>query len=121
MNDHDYLPFMVPEGQLAGGSAPSGDEEEFIQLSTLSNYCDPSFTQLASKTPHTFEGNPDDYLYKGRWHLRMLARLAPLIPYIESASTAYDIPPELLVRIFRNQSDLDPLAVGPNKILGWRK
>lgn len=118
MNDHDYLPFMVPEGQLAGGSAPSGGEEELIKISTLSNYCDPSFTQLASTAPRTFEGNADEYLYKGRWHMRMLARLAPLIPYIESASTAYDIPPELLVRIFLNESDLDPLAVGPTQDIG---
>lgn len=118
MNDHDYLPFMVPEGQLAGGSNPSGGEEELIKISTLSNYCDPSFTQLASTTPRTFEGNADEYLYKGRWHVRMLARLAPLIPYIERASTAYDIPPELLVRIFLNESDLDPLAVGPTQDIG---
>jgi cellulose synthase/poly-beta-1,6-N-acetylglucosamine synthase-like glycosyltransferase len=118
LNDHDYLPFMVPEQQLAGGSSPSGDHQETIQVSTLSNYCDPSFTKIASTTPRTFEGNADEYLYKGRWHMRMLARLAPLIPYVESASTAYDIPPELLVRIFLNESDLDPLAVGPTQDIG---
>jgi Transglycosylase SLT domain len=120
LHDHDYLPFMVPEQQLeqqqlAGGSAPSSEP---VHIATLSRYCDPSFTKLTSNTPRTFEGNSDDYLYKGRWHLRTLARLAPLIPYIESASTAYDIPPELLVRIFLNESDLDPLAVGPTQDIG---
>jgi cellulose synthase/poly-beta-1,6-N-acetylglucosamine synthase-like glycosyltransferase len=141
MNDHDYLPFMVPEqpvtkqgvtggsgnGGVAGGSAASsgGPSLEPADLSSsgfssssLSSYCDPTFTKLASTVPRTFEGNADDYLYKGRWHLRMLARLAPLIPYIEGASTAYDIPPELLVRIFLNESDLDPLAVGPTQDIG---
>jgi cellulose synthase/poly-beta-1,6-N-acetylglucosamine synthase-like glycosyltransferase len=128
MNDHDYLPFMVPEQQpaggreLAGGSLPSGGtplgtEPEEAMLG-LSHYCEPSFTKLASSTPRTLEGNPADYLYKGRWHLRMLARLAPLVPYIENAATAYDIPPELLVRIFLNESDLDPLAVGPTQDIG---
>ncbi len=111
MNDHDYLPFMVPEQSLAGGATP-------VTHTALSQYCDPSFTKLASQTPRTFEGNADEYLYKGRWHLRMLARLAPLIPYIESAATAYDIPPDLLVRIFLNESDLDPLAIGPTQDIG---
>jgi cellulose synthase/poly-beta-1,6-N-acetylglucosamine synthase-like glycosyltransferase/exonuclease VII small subunit len=117
MNDHDYLPFMVPEQKVSGGSVPSSKGPE-IATETLSAYCDPSFTKLASVSPRSFEGNADEYLYKGRWHLRMLARLAPLIPYIESASTAYDIPPELLVRIFLNESDLDPLAVGPTQDIG---
>jgi cellulose synthase/poly-beta-1,6-N-acetylglucosamine synthase-like glycosyltransferase len=124
MNDHDYLPFMVPEQSpssspnLAGGGKPLSREPELTGVSSLSRFCDPSFTKLASSTPRTFEGKADDYLYKGRWHLRMLARLAPLIPYIEGASTAYDIPPELLVRIFLNESDLDPLAVGPTQDIG---
>jgi cellulose synthase/poly-beta-1,6-N-acetylglucosamine synthase-like glycosyltransferase len=122
MNDHDYLPFMVPEAlavseqKVAGGGVPS--KGPGLEPHGLSAYCDPSFTTIASTTKRTFEGNADEYLYKGRWHLRMLARLAPLIPYIESASTAYDIPPELLVRIFLNESDLDPLAVGPTQDIG---
>ncbi len=114
LSDHDYLPFMVPEQRLTGGGAPTPEPV----VATLSQYCDPSFTTLASSEARTFEGNADDYLYKGRWHLRMLARLAPLIPYIERAATAYDIPPELLVRIFLNESDLDPLAVGPTQDIG---
>jgi cellulose synthase/poly-beta-1,6-N-acetylglucosamine synthase-like glycosyltransferase len=115
LSDHDYLPFMVSEQNLSGGGAPS---PEPLQVSTLSQYCDPSFTKITSDKTRTFEGNPNEYFYKGRWHLRMLARLAPLIPYIESASTAYNIPPELLVRIFLNESDLDPLAVGPTQDIG---
>ncbi len=115
LNDHDYLPFMVSEQTLSGGGAPS---PEPLQVSTLSQYCDPSFTKITSSAARTFEGNADDYLYKGRWHLRTLARLAPLIPYIESAATAYDIPAELLVRILLNESDLDPLMVGPTQDIG---
>jgi hypothetical protein len=123
MNDHDYLPFMVPGQQFSGGNTPvsagvpNGNPEP-IQVSTLSQYCDPSFTKMSSSEPRTFEGNADDYLYKGRWHLRTLARLAPLIPYIESASTSYDISPDLLVRILLNESDLDPLTVGPTQDIG---
>jgi cellulose synthase/poly-beta-1,6-N-acetylglucosamine synthase-like glycosyltransferase len=116
LNDHDYLPFMAPEQKLASGGTPSDNEP--LLVSTLSQYCDPSFTKMTSSKPRTFEGNADDYFYKGRWHLRTLARLAPLVPYIESASTAYDIPPELLVRILLNESDLDPLMVGPTQDIG---
>lgn len=106
LQDYDYLPFMTqtaPEPVLTALAKPN----------TLSQFCDPSFTEMSSKIPRRFEGDANAYAYKGRWHLRMLARLTPLIPYIESASTAYDIPPKLLIKIFLNESDLDPLAVGP--------
>ncbi|MGL4608603.1 MAG: transglycosylase SLT domain-containing protein [Trueperaceae bacterium] len=119
--------------QVAGGNLPTGGNPSTPSLNVsldqsldgaqvksyrLSAYCDPTFTTFASVLPRTFEGNPGDYTYKGRWHLRMLARFAPLIPYMESAATAYDVSPELLLRIFLNESDLDPLAVGPTQDIG---
>ena len=106
LQDYDYLPFMTQQ-------APEPILTSLANPNTLSKFCDPTFTKMASTAPRIFEGNPDAYAYTSRWYLRMLARLAPLIPYIESASTAYDIPPSLLIKIFLNESDLDPLAIGP--------
>ncbi len=106
LQDYDYLPFMTQQ-------APEPVLTTFANPDTISKFCDPSFTKMASALPRTFEGDADAYTYTSRWYLRMLARLTPLIPYIESASTAYDIPPSLLIKIFLNESDLDPLAIGP--------
>jgi cellulose synthase/poly-beta-1,6-N-acetylglucosamine synthase-like glycosyltransferase len=108
MRDFDYLPFMATENPR-----PQSVVSLTANQDTLSKFCDPSFTKMASQLPRSFEGDASAYVYKGRWHLRTLARLAPLIPYIERASTAYDIPPSLLIKIFLNESDLDPLAIGP--------
>jgi hypothetical protein len=111
LQDYDYLPFMAQQ--------PAEPVLDILaKEETLSKFCDPAFTKMASSTPRSFAGNAKGYLYTGRYYLRMLARLAPLIPYIESASTAYDIPPELLIKIFLNESALDPLAVGPTEDFG---
>lgn len=111
LQDYDYLPFMSQKPAEPVLSV-------LAKKDTLSKFCDPTFTKMASSTPHKFEGDADSYLYTSRYYLRMLARLVPLIPYIESASTAYDIPPDLLIKIFLNESDLNPLAVGPTDDFG---
>lgn len=52
------------------------------------------------------------------WGLLVLARLAPLVAGIEEAASAYDVAPDLLLRVLINESYLDPLAIGPTGDLG---
>jgi hypothetical protein len=54
----------------------------------------------------------------GAGDLLTLARLAPILPVIENAAAAYDVPVHLLLRVLLNESYLDPLAEGPTGDLG---
>ena len=79
---------------------------------TLSLYCDPSFTRIGTLR-QTLQGDPDKYFPLNPYGLLTLTRLAPLAPYLEDAATAYGVPAQALLMVLINESDLDPLAVGP--------
>jgi hypothetical protein len=92
----------------------SGHSEIPLEPETLSVFCDPSFTRLSgTKQQLQLVSNTANYLPNNRWRLRMLARLTPLIGYIEDAATAYDVPIDLLLMVLLNESALNPLAIGP--------
>ncbi len=84
----------------------------------VSTYCSVSDVLRPATKRHYLEGSVGAYQPLSPWGLLVLARLAPLVANIEEASTAYDVPPDLLLRILINESYLDPLAVGPTGDLG---
>ena len=84
---------------------------------TLSLYCDPSFTHVGGLR-QTLKGDANAYFALNPYGLKMLARLAPLAPYLENAATAYGVPAQALLMVLINESDLDPLAVGPTEDKG---
>lgn len=117
LEDYDYLP-AINSGQ---------DEAVLVSLNTsttkislpkipdgsISLFCHPSFTYLPNgqKTIANY-GNTGSYQRLGFWGLLTLARAVPLMPYIENAANTYNVPVDLLLRIYINESDLNPLADG---------
>ncbi|MCO5175069.1 MAG: transglycosylase SLT domain-containing protein [Trueperaceae bacterium] len=83
----------------------------------VSAYCSVADVLRPATKRHRLEV-AEGYQPLSAWGLLVLARLAPLVANIEEASTAYDVPPDLLLRILINESYLDPLAVGPTGDLG---
>lgn len=139
MRDFDHVPFMVaeskrpnltitqdpitpPEDATQAAATPDQEEPQVSQISSqknLSSYCDPSFTRFnASQQTLAQQGDASLYQEPNRWSSLTLARLAPLVGYLESASTAYDVSIDLLLRILLNESYLDPLAVGETEDKG---
>ena len=117
MRDFDD-PFLLQ----AQAKAAELEAAEVISLrppedKTLSRFCDPSFTRLGS-VKRSFASVSTGYEPLNLYSLRLLARLAPLAPYLESAATAYDVPVTLLLMVLINESGLDPLAVGPTEDKG---
>ncbi len=84
----------------------------------VSAYCSVADVLRPATKRHRLEVAAEGYQPLSAWGLLVLARLAPLVANIEEASTAYDVPPDLLLRILINESYLDPLAVGPTGDLG---
>ncbi len=84
----------------------------------VSAYCSVADVLRPATKRQRLEGAVEGYQPLSPWGLLVLARLAPLVANIEEASTAYDVPPDLLLRILINESYLDPLAVGPTGDLG---
>ncbi len=128
MRDFDQIPLLLaetarPEPNTAVPdltvTVPNPNPQEPLKASTISQFCDPSFTRLNS-TPRSFAdiGDANDYLEPNRWIHLTLARLVPLTGYLETAATSYDISLDFLLRIILNESYLDPLAVGPTDDLG---
>jgi cellulose synthase/poly-beta-1,6-N-acetylglucosamine synthase-like glycosyltransferase len=83
----------------------------------LSRFCPPSVLPAPAGEPRRLNSSVDDGPL-GPWGLLLLARLAPLLPHLEEAATAYDVPADLLLQVLLNESYLDPLAVGPTDDLG---
>jgi cellulose synthase/poly-beta-1,6-N-acetylglucosamine synthase-like glycosyltransferase len=85
----------------------------------LSSYCPPAATAVEAPAARRLdEGATPTAAPLSRWGRLTLARLAPLLPYLEEAATAYDVPADLLLQVLLNESYLDPLAVGPTDDLG---
>lgn len=80
--------------------------------SGLSSFCRAAYLAQPAAAPQLLPGTAARYRPLSNWELLMLGRLAPLEPYLEQASTAYDVPSGLLLRVLVNESYLDPLAVG---------
>jgi hypothetical protein len=128
MRDFDYVPFMVTASSRPSLTETVDSEPNAKPLNpqltpqnalTLSSFCDPSFTRLVATQQHIADqASIRFYDQPNRWTNLMLARLVPLVGYIESAATAYNLSPDFLLRILVNESDLNPLAVGPTDDLG---
>lgn len=102
LEDFDQVALLRPAPEP--GAEPSQPE--------LSNFCPAARLPSAAPEPRRLLGDPEAYQPLSRWGLLTLARLAPLLPYLENAATAYDVPAELLLQVLLNESYLDPLAVG---------
>lgn len=96
-----------------GSASPVGQRPD-----QLSGYCSVGFTANPASERRVLAANADQYEPLTYWQRLVLARLVPLAAHIEEASTAYDIPPRLLLQVLLNESFLDPLAVGPTEDLG---
>ncbi len=125
MRDFDHVPFMIVESvkptleRVPETPTPNPSETPKTYLTTVSSFCDPSFTGLSTGERYLADlGDPADYLEPNRWILLTLARLSPILTYIETAATTYNISVDLLLRILLNESYLDPLAVGPTEDKG---
>lgn len=124
-NDHRILPIqgagtLLDEVVGAGLTAPPTDLQVVSspERSGISAFCSVSYTARPADEPRTLAGDAAKYEPLTYWERLVLARLAPLAAHIEEASTAYDIPADLLLRVLLNESYLDPLAVGPTEDLG---
>ena len=84
----------------------------------VSAYCGVDAVARPASGPRLLDGQVADYTPLSAWGLLVLARLAPLVANIEVAATAYDVSPDLLLRVLLNESYLDPLAIGPTGDLG---
>lgn len=113
----------------ASDPPPPPDEELALVVATapalsdppaahLSAYCSVGFTHAPAKQRLLLAGDADAYQPLTYWQRLVLARLVPLAANLEEAATAYDVSPELLLRVLINESYLDPLAVGPTNDLG---
>ncbi|HNR00518.1 MAG TPA: hypothetical protein PKN52_10970, partial [Trueperaceae bacterium] len=69
----------------------------------VSAYCSVADVLRPATKRHRLEV-AEGYQPLSAWGLLVLARLAPLVANIEEASTAYDVPPDLLLRILINES-----------------
>ncbi len=108
-------------GESLDGSAahvavtpPVGGE----QPGYLSAFCSVEFTANPAAERRLLAAGAAEYQPLTYWQRLVLARLVPLAAHIEEASTAYDLPPRLLLQVLINESFLDPLAVGPTEDLG---
>lgn len=124
-NDHRILPIqhtgqLLDEVVEAGLTAPPEDLQVVSspEPSGISAFCSVGFTARPAAEARTLDGDVASYAPLSYWERLVLARLAPLAAHIEEASTAYDIPADLLLRVLLNESYLDPLAVGPTEDLG---
>ena len=117
LEDYDYLP-AINRGQDELALASLKTSQRVVNLpaipaDSISLFCHPSFTYLANKQRTIANyGNANDYQRLGFWGLLTLARAVPLMPYIENAANSYDVPVDLLLKIYINESDLNPLADG---------
>ncbi|MCA9839420.1 MAG: transglycosylase SLT domain-containing protein [Trueperaceae bacterium] len=125
MRDYDHVPFMIVESprpvvNIEPEVTNTQPEQPTPQSQmTVSSFCDPSFTALSTGERHLADlGDPSLYLEPNRWLLLTLARLAPILTYIETAATTYNVSVDLLLRVLLNESYLDPLAVGPTEDKG---
>ncbi len=85
--------------------------------SRRSRYC-PADTVAASAGSRRFSGDAGAYNPLNPWGRLVLARLVPLLPYLEEAASAYDLEAGFLLQMLLNESYLDPLAVGPTDDVG---
>ncbi len=125
MRHYDDWPFLVADklSETLSSSVISAAEhpQELFDIPppTLSAFCDPSQTRLNREDRQLAHlGDSNQSFAENRWRARTLARLAPLLGFIEASATAYDVPIDLLLMTLINESDLDPLAVGPTDDLG---
>lgn len=120
MRRYDDVPLMIQPSAVVSDMVVSDIGVSEVSVSRprnpvgleLSAYCEPEGLPSAAETPRRLLGDPDTYQPLSRWGLLTLARLAPLLPYLETAATAYDLPADLYLQVLMNESYLDPLAVG---------
>ncbi len=117
LEDFDYLPSLTAGADEQALSALSYSSIQSslppIPKDSISIFCHPSFTRLNNPKQSLAQfGKPSEYTPLGFWGLLTLARAVPLMPYIENAANSYNVPLDLLLMIFINESDLNPLADG---------
>ena len=109
----------TPAGRIDEFVALVDDERDELGrgLWRGSHYC-PADAVAASAGARRFGGDPEAYFPLNPWGRLVLARMVPLLPYLEEAASAYDIEVEFLLQMLLNESYLDPLAVGPTDDVG---
>ena len=117
LEDYDYLPTINNgKDEVALASLKLGPQEAALPAipeDSISLFCHPSFTYVGDKQRTIADyGDANSYRRLGFWGLLTLARAVPLMPYIENAANSYDVPVDLLLKIYINESDLNPLADG---------
>ncbi len=109
----------TPAGRIDEFVALVDDERDELGrgLWRGSHYC-PADAVAASAGARRFGGDPEAYFPLNPWGRLVLARMVPLLPYLEEAASAYEVEVELLLQMLLNESYLDPLAVGPTDDVG---
>ena len=123
LRQHDQVPVMTTSVYAMSAPAPEPDRVAEARSYRreprhLSAFCDPSYLRSAATERRTLSGDADAYTPLSSWGLMTLARLAPLLAYLETAATAYDIPVGVYLQILLTESYLDPLAIGPSEDKG---
>lgn len=117
MRDFDHVSFMV-EPSAKPSPQPELEPPTLVterpprRGEPLSGYCEPETLRVAAPEPLRLRGEAEAYRPLNRWSLLTLARLAPLLAYIENAATAYNVPVDFYLMVLLNESYLDPLAIG---------
>lgn len=119
--------FLVDAARLQGegrvdqtGQPTDGDRGSESPSADLgpSSYCAPLYTLNIPDAPRTFGGDADEYEELDPGALLTIARLVPLIGFVETAATAYALPVDFYIQVLVEESYLDPLAVGPTEDRG---
>ena len=121
MRDFDHVSFMIPPSNrsVPQGSRPQDATHRLSpRTQTLSSYCVPETLKTAAPSSVRLRGDAQAYEPLNRWGLVTLARLAPLLAYLENAATAYNVPVDFYLRVLLNESYLDPLAIGETEDKG---
>ena len=110
----------VPTGPPAGPPADGAARQAAgrADRGAVSLHCPPDSVAGAAGSARALDQGAGAYEPLNPWGVLTLARLAPILALIEEASTAYDLPPALMLQLLLNESYLDPLAVGPTDDYG---
>ncbi len=93
------------------------DASDEASVALGSRYC-PRDLLVVPGGGRRLEGDASRYEPMGPWARLMLARIVPLLPYLEDAASVYDVDARLLLQMLINESDLHPLAVGQTNDVG---
>jgi cellulose synthase/poly-beta-1,6-N-acetylglucosamine synthase-like glycosyltransferase len=114
------VPYVARSGTVEAGVVPvvDLDDDDGPAAATRSQYCPPHAVAVATAIPRSLSDDAGAFEGLSPWGVLTLARLVPVLAHVEAASTAYDVPPRLLLQVLLNESFLDPLAHGPTDDVG---